>query len=81
MAYIRVIDEHEASGELDLVYQKYRDQYGVVPEIRKVLSLKPGFVTLYDAWVHSITFGGSRLGRYREELIAVLGSSLNKSSH
>lgn len=81
MAYIKVIQEEEATGELKEVYGKYAAKYGMAPEIRKVLSIKPGFVRTYDEWVRQITFGGSSLGRRREELISLIGSSQNKSTH
>ena len=56
-------------------------KYGFVPIMRTIFSIKPGFVNMYDQWVNSIMFGGSSLGRYREELCALLGSSLNQCTH
>lgn len=41
MAWIRTIDEGEATDELKAVYDTSRKLYGFVPNIRRALSLNP----------------------------------------
>jgi hypothetical protein len=47
-----------------------------VPEIIKVFSARPELLQARVAFQNTITFGGSGLGRYREELIATSISAL-----
>ena len=81
MAYIKMIEDGEATGELKELYDGFSAKYGFVPIMRTIFSIKPGFVKMYDQWVRSIMFGGSSLGKFREELIALIGSKLNQCSH
>ena len=76
MAWIKVIDEHEARGYVKEVYQQGHNPFGSVDEILTVFSLRPNFMEARRAFGSTMTFGGSGLGRYKEELIAVSISAI-----
>lgn len=71
MAWIKVIHENEAEGLVKEVYLGGHTPFGGVDEILKVFSLRPDLLVARAAFGASMTFGGSGLGRYAEELIAV----------
>ncbi|MBI2089468.1 MAG: peroxidase [Deltaproteobacteria bacterium] len=73
MAWVRMVEESEADG---IVKEEYERHYtlikkkGGVAEIIKVFSLRPDLLRARVEFGNAMTFGGSGLGRYREELIA-----------
>lgn len=76
MAWIRTIRQDEAEG---IVKEEYSHRWGAsgeVPEVISVFSLRPDLLQARVAFSRVMTFGGSGLGRYREELIAVSISQL-----
>ena len=67
MAWIRMVEEDPDTGVT-------RDVTGGgVPQI---FSLRPDLKKQRDTFSYAMTFGGSGLGRYREELIATSISAL-----
>ncbi len=76
MAWIETVDESEAEGPLAELYDATRQQHGFVANILKAHSLKPELMAKWQAFSGAVTFGGSSLGRRREEMVAVLVSSL-----
>lgn len=78
MAYIRYIDEHDASADLRDLYDRHRDPAGHVDNILRVHGLNPpsltGHVQLYRALMH----GRSELSRIQREMIAVVVSAINQ---
>jgi len=68
-----MVEESEATGVVKEKYdrnlQKIQKKGGVA-EIVKVFSLRPELLQARVAFGNAMTFGGSGLGRYREELIA-----------
>ncbi|MBI4200309.1 MAG: peroxidase [Chloroflexi bacterium] len=80
MAWIRMVEEDEATGYVREAYERSlaRDQLGKggVQEVLKVFSLRPDLMAARTGFGSAMTFGGSGLGRYREELIAVSISAL-----
>lgn len=81
MSWIRTISEADATGLVKEVYEAKIRQKGSVGPIRKVLSLKPELLAAWDQLANLVTFGGSRLGRRREELIAVVCSAKMECSY
>ena len=81
MAWIKVIDESEATDEVKAHYDELKSKWGYVPNLRKVHSLKPKLMCQYHAFSHTVTFGGTSLGRRREEMMAVMISSLLKCKY
>ena len=78
MTWIQTIPESQATGVLKEVYDAWAKLMGSVPEIVKSTSLRPEFTQKFEALRLAITFGGSRLGRRKEELIALVVSVINK---
>jgi hypothetical protein len=72
MAWISVINEDEAQGYVREVYERAHSLApGGVDEILKVFSIRPELLGARAAFGSAMTFGGSGLGRYAEELISV----------
>lgn len=70
MAWVNVVSEQEATGLVKQIYA--RSKRGTMQsEIVKVFSLRPELMDIRVRFGDRMTFGGSGLGRYREELIAV----------
>ncbi len=81
MPWIRIIDEDEAAGPLKELYDLRRREAGFVSNAYKVASLKPELAWAMERFRKSIIFGGSSLGRRREEIIAVVQAAVAKCSY
>ena len=83
MAWIEMVAEDEATGLVKEIYAPILRSGGpdrtsgrgdgprAVTEVVKVFSLRPDLLQARRLFRDTMTFGGSGLGRYREELIAV----------
>jgi len=81
MAWIREIDEGEATGELAEVYQDVIGARGKLANILKVHSLNPGALrTHVDLYMH-LMFGRSKLSRAEREAIGVAVSAANRCEY
>ncbi len=83
MAWVKMIGASEATGALRAEYDRIAVQFadrggGTIPEVTAILSLRPKLMIARNRLSNSCTFGGSGLGRYREELIASSISALLK---
>jgi hypothetical protein len=82
MAYIRTVDESEASGRIKEIYDRRKDNHsGRVSNIAKVFSLRPDLLEAQHRFSRAVQFGGSSLGVKREEMISVLVGSFLKCSY
>ncbi len=82
MAYIRTIEESEASGAIREIYEKRKDHHtGKVSNIAKLFSLRPDLLEAQHKFSRAVQFGGSSLGVKREEMVSVLVGSLLKCSY
>ncbi|MGH7771700.1 MAG: peroxidase [Candidatus Binatia bacterium] len=82
MAYIKIIDESEATGQLKEIYEKRKSHHsGKVSNIAKLFSLRPDLLEAQHKFSRAIQFGGSSLGVKREEMLSVLIGSLLKCSY
>lgn len=78
-AWIEVIDEGEARGELAELYERYRDpKHGVVDNILKVHSLKPYTLRDHGQLYVNTMRGRSELSRAEREMIGVVVSAINQ---
>ena len=77
MAFIQLVEPAEAQGELKTIYEAIQQSRGRVAPPFKAVSLHPQALQALEALNRAVTFGGSTLGRRREELIATLVSRLN----
>ena len=80
MAWVKIIPENEATGRVREIYQRAGRSHAPnsteVAEVITVFSLRPDLMEARVAFQNAMTFGGSGLGRYREELIATSISAL-----
>ena len=78
MTWIRTVPEEEATGPLKELYKRNIARLGRVGNIVKAGSIRPDVLVKQQAFTHAVTFGGSGLGRRKEELIATMISGLLK---
>lgn len=80
MAWISTVDEQDASGLLAELYAKLRNNphFGFIPNIIKAFSLRSDIAASVTRLATAATFGGSRLTRVQEEMIASAVSSINR---
>lgn len=79
--WIDYVDEDSASGLLEEVYAKARDRYGRVAALSKLMSLRPEVAQARGDMARLVSFGGSSLGRRREELIALVVARLLRATY
>lgn len=78
MAWIQMIPEGEAKGDLANLYQKYRSrEHGVMDHILKIHSLDPPTMESHIHLYKQLMFGPSELSRREREMIAVVVSVEN----
>ena len=78
MAWIRMIDEDEADGELRDLYGRLTEPWGGVDNILKIHSLNPGSLRGHFEFYKTLMRGRSPLSRTRREMIAVVVSAANR---
>ncbi len=77
MAWIRMIRETEAEGELAESYRRYREPSGRVDNILRIHSLNPPSLEEHYQLYSHLMRGPSGLTRVERELIAVAVSKVN----
>lgn len=77
MAWIRVVDEEKASGQLKKVYDELERKRGKIANIMKIHSLNPQAMKDHLNLYVTLMFEQSNLTREERELIAVVVSSIN----
>ena len=77
MAFLRLIDEGEATDELEREYQTAVARAGRVMNILKGMSLSPRVLPSFLALNREINFAPSELDRVDRELLAVIVSEAN----
>ena len=77
MAYLRLIDEDKATGELKREYDEAIGRAGKVFNIVKAMSLRPGVLRRAMGLYKAVMFGPSELTRAERELLAVVVSVEN----
>ncbi len=81
MAWIRVIEEASAEGQLKAYYEEIKKARGKIANIMKVHSLKPETMKSHLELYRAIMFGPSGLSRRQRELLATVVSALNGCSY
>ncbi len=77
MAYIKVIKEDKAGGQIKAYYKKYGDPFTGVDNILKIHSLDPESLRYhYELYKHLMT-ATSHLSRMQREMIAIVVSKIN----
>ena len=77
MAYLRLVDEDEASGLLEDEYDAAVARAGKVFNIVKAMSLRPGVLRRSMELYREAMHGRSGLSRVERELLAVVVSRAN----
>lgn len=78
MSYIREIEPDDAPEEVSRIYDRLRERFeGRVPNVLKVVSLRPRAMEALFELNMAVTFGGSGLTRVQEEAIATAVSAIN----
>jgi uncharacterized peroxidase-related enzyme len=78
-AWIEVVPEGEAQGELKALYEQEWDSEGQgVDNILAVHSLNPSTLRAHADLYHTVMHAHSPLSRSEREMVAVVVSSLNK---
>jgi len=77
VAWIEVMLEEKAQGELAEVYRRIAGSRGKVANIMRVQSLNPDSMRVHLDLYLAVTFGPSGLSRNERELIAVVVSEVN----
>ena len=77
MAYLRLVDEDEASGLLKEEYEAAVARAGKVFNIVKAMSLRPGVLRRSMELYREAMHGRSGLSRIERELLAVVVSRAN----
>lgn len=80
MAWIQVVNEDEATGELAEYYKKKNEQGARVANVHKVMSLNPKAMDAIDAFQQSWREDGALQPRHRE-MVALVTSALNRCSY
>ena len=77
MAWIKTVEEAEANGTLQSIYERLRKEMGTVPNILKVFSLHPGTMRATTMLFHTLMYGPAPLSRAQREMIALVVSVTN----
>jgi alkylhydroperoxidase family enzyme len=77
MAWISMIGEDEAEGELKSLYDLAQEPWGGVDNILKIHSLNPSSLAGHIGLYRSVMRGSKELSKARREMIAVAVSALN----
>ncbi len=78
MAWIKVINDTEADGELKEIYQTQGKKARALANILKIHSLAPGTLSTHMALYEAVMHAPGDLSRIQREMIAVVVSSLNR---
>ena len=77
MAWIRVIGEDEATGELKAYYEQMRGRWGGLDHILTIHSLNPPSLKAHFDLYKVLMYGKSGLSRVQREMIATVVSAVN----
>lgn len=77
MAWIKMIDDDEATGALKTYYEKYGNALEGVDHILKIHSLNPDSLKHHYEMYRHLMVGKSRLSLAQREMIAIVVSKMN----
>lgn len=72
MAWIKTVPPEDATGALAELYTQLQTHGRPVGNVVRAYSVKPALMQAARNFSHAVTFGGSSLGRRKEELIATV---------
>jgi alkylhydroperoxidase family enzyme len=77
MAWIKMIRESDAGGELKEMYEQNMESWGGVDNILKIHSLSPESFRGHNALYKAVMYGKSPIPRPEREMLAVVVSAVN----
>lgn len=78
VAHIRYINDGEATGQLQELYDRFRDPAGQVDNILRIHGANPPSLLAHFQLYHTLMKGASPLSRSQREMIAVVVSAINE---
>lgn len=78
MAWIKIVGEDEAEGELRGIYDEVRERRGSIASVYRIHSLHPSTMKAHMDLYLTLMYGKSPLTRAQREMIAVAVSSANE---
>jgi alkylhydroperoxidase family enzyme len=78
MAWIKIINEDKAEGDLADQYKQLLEPWGGVDNILKIHSLNPASLQAHVLLYKTLMYGKSPLKRPHREMIAVVASVANR---
>lgn len=78
MAHIRIVDEHEATGPLAMIYNEAHRRAGRVFNILKIQSQNPAGLASMIGFYTNVFKGESPLSRAQREMLATVVSKTNR---
>lgn len=81
MSWIRIIDEENATGDLERAYQVIKAQRGKISNIMRVQSLNPKVMLKHMELYLALMFETSGLNREERELLGVVVSRANRCEY
>lgn len=78
MAWIKVVQEHEAEGQLKELYDRMTEPWGGVDNILKIHSLNPPSLRAHFDLYVTLMRGRSGLSRAQREMIGLVVSAANQ---
>lgn len=78
MASIRLIPEAEAVGDVRVIYDEIKKEFGIdfVPNLYRAMATNPAYLAANWNRVKTIMFASNRLDRLTKEIIAVAVSAV-----
>ena len=78
MSTVQMVSEEDATGRVAEIYEEIKSSLGTdfVPNLYKVMAVKPSFLESNWAKVQAVMAAPSKLGRLTKEVIAVSVSAV-----
>ncbi len=78
MAVIKMIEEEDATGKIQELYQEIKDTLGIdfVPNMYRVMAVKPAYLETQWHKIKTIMKGSGKLDGLTKEIIAVAVSAV-----
>jgi hypothetical protein len=75
MLWLRSVNDEQAEGYAKEVFEQYKTNSGAVPNLHRVLAIRPAVLKGRETMRMAITGGATTLGRRREELLNFFGAT------
>lgn len=81
ITWLSVPGEADLPDDLKGLFERAREKLGIVPNVFRLLSLRPEHLRRWRAYYDELMVGESRLTKAQREMIAVVVSSHNHCSY